>query len=149
MCGVDWLWPGRFARGKFGLVAGLPDMGKGQIAAFIAAAVTAAIELPCDEGNATQGNVIWFNAEDGTRDTVLPRLVAAGADPKRIHFVTGVRVSGESSTYTFSLVTDLRLLRKTIKRIGNVVLVIIDPVSAYLGVGKVDSRSDRRETRRP
>src|SRR5262249_12514265 len=35
MCGVDCLWPGRFARGKFGLIAGLPDMGKGQIAAFI------------------------------------------------------------------------------------------------------------------
>ena len=41
----------------------------------------------------------------------------------------------------FSLVTDLHLLRKAIVRIGNVVLVIIDPVSAYLGVGKVDSRS--------
>jgi hypothetical protein len=95
MCGVDWLWPGRFARGKFGLVAGLPDMGKGQIAAFIAAAVTAAIALPCDEGNAPQGNVIWFNAEDGERDTVLPRLVAADADPKRVHFVNGARVSGE------------------------------------------------------
>src|SRR6516164_401376 len=27
------------------------------------------------------------------------------------------------------------------KRIGNVVLIIIDPVSAYLGVGKVDGRS--------
>ena len=38
----------------------------------------------------------------------------------------------------FSLVTDLQLLRKAINRIGNVVLVIIDPVSAYLGVGKVD-----------
>jgi bifunctional DNA primase/polymerase-like protein len=51
MCAVDWLWPGRFARGKIGLIAGLPDYGKGQIAAFLAAAVTAAIELPCDEGN--------------------------------------------------------------------------------------------------
>src|SRR5215468_10005871 len=61
MCGVDWLWPGRFARGKIGLVAGLPDYGKGQIAAFIAAAVTAAIKLPCDEGSVRQGNVIWFN----------------------------------------------------------------------------------------
>jgi putative DNA primase/helicase len=139
MCGVDWLWPGRFARGKFGLVAGLPDMGKGQIAAFISAAVTAAIALPCDEGNAPQGNVVWFNAEDGERDTVLPRLIAAGADPKRIHFVNGARISGENKT--FSLVTDLRLLRKAIERIGNVVLVIIDPVSAYLGVGKVDGRS--------
>ena len=71
MCGVEWLWPDRFARGKFGLIAGMPDMGKGQIAAFLAAAVTAGIELPCDEGNATQGNVIWFNAEDSVRDTVL------------------------------------------------------------------------------
>jgi AAA domain len=70
---------------------------------------------------------------------VLPRLVAAGADPKRIHFVNGARVSGEAKM--FNLVTDLRLLRKAIERIGNVVLVIIDPVSAYLGVGKVDGRS--------
>ena len=139
MCGIDWLWPSRFARGKFGLIAGLPDMGKGQIATFIVAAVTAAIELPCEEGNATQGNVIWFNAEDGLQDTVIPRLAAAGADRKRVHFVNGVRIAGEEKH--FSLVTDLHLLRKAITRIGNVVLVIIDPVSAYLGVGKVDSRS--------
>jgi hypothetical protein len=41
----------------------------------------------------------------------------------------------------FSLVTDLQLLRAKIEEIGNVVLVIIDPMSAYLGVGKVDGRS--------
>ena len=139
MCGVDWLWPGRFALGKIGLIAGLPDYGKGQIAAFIAAAVTAAIKLPCDEGSVRQGNVIWFNAEDDARDTVLPRLVAAGADPRRVHFVDCSRVGGKDRS--FSLVTDLRLLRKRIMQIGSVVLVIIDPVSAYLGVGKVDTRS--------
>src|SRR5262249_55897553 len=75
MSGLDWLWPGRFARGKFGLIAGLPDMGKGQIAAFIAAAVTNKVELPCHEGDAPQGNVIWFNAEDGASDTIKPRLI--------------------------------------------------------------------------
>ena len=139
MCGVDWLWPGRFALGKIGLIAGLPDYGKGQIAAFIAAAVTAAIKLPCDEGSVRQGNVIWFNAEDDARDTVLPRLVAAGADPRRVHFVNCSRVGGKDRS--FSLVTDLPLLRKRIMQIGSVVLVIIDPVSAYLGVGKVDTRS--------
>jgi hypothetical protein len=114
-------------------------MGKGQIAAFIAAAVTAAIALPCEEGNAPQGNVIWFNAEDSARDTVLPRLAAAGADPTRVHFVNGARIDGEDKN--FSLVTDLRLLRKAIERIGDVALALIDPVSAYLGVGKVDGRS--------
>src|SRR5262249_13520635 len=139
MRGVEWLWVGRFALGKFGLIAGMPDMGKGQIAAFISAAVTAGIGLPCEEGTTPQGNGIWFNAEDDARDTVLPRLVAAGADPKRVRFVNGARADGEDRM--FSLVTDLQLLRKEIKRFGNVVLVIIDPVSAYLGVGKVDGRS--------
>src|SRR5262249_45803035 len=138
ICAVDWMWPGRFAVGKFGLIAGMPDMGKGQIAAYIEAAGTAGVELPCSEGRAPQGNVIWFNAEDGRRDTVSPRLIAAGADRKHVKFVSSARISGKDKT--FSLASDLRLLRKAINRIGNVVLVIIDPVSAYLGVGKVDSR---------
>jgi putative DNA primase/helicase len=139
MRGVEWLWPGRFARGKIGLIAGLPDYGKGQIAAFLAAAVTAGVELPCGEGHMPQGNVIWLNAEDDARDTVKPRLVAAGADPRRVHFVNGAHVNGQDRA--FSLVTDLRLLRKAINQIGNVVAIIIDPISAYLGVGKVDGRS--------
>jgi bifunctional DNA primase/polymerase-like protein/AAA domain-containing protein len=139
MRGVNWLWPGRFALGKIGLIAGLPDMGKGQIAAFLAAVVTTILELPCNEGAAPQGNVIWFNAEDDARDTVKPRLIAAGADPKRVHFVNSTQINGADKS--FSLVTDLPLLREAIKKIGNVVLIIIDPMSAYLGVGKVDGRS--------
>ena len=63
----------------------------------------------------------------------------AGADPARIHFVESVRTGGKDRT--FSLVSDLPLLREEIGRIGNVVLVIIDPMSAYLGIGKVDGRS--------
>jgi putative DNA primase/helicase len=139
MKAIDWLWPERFALGKIALIAGLPDYGKGQIAAFLAAAVTAGVEFPCGEGQAPQGNVIWFNAEDDARDTVLPRLIAAGADPHRVHFVNGVR--GDGKDKSFSLVTDLPLLRKAIKKIGNVKLVIIDPVSAYMGVGKVNMSS--------
>jgi putative DNA primase/helicase len=139
MRGIEWLWPGRFAKGAFGLIAGLPDMGKGQIAAYLAAAVTAKVELPCLEGFAPQGNVIWFNAEDDVSRTIKPRLAAAGANLDRVHFVNGARVGGKKKH--FNLIADLHLLRKAIQRIGNVVLVIIDPVSAYIGVGKVDGRS--------
>jgi hypothetical protein len=39
----------------------------------------------------------------------------------------------------FSLHTDLAMLRQKIIEVGEVVLVLIDPISAYLGVGKVDS----------
>jgi putative DNA primase/helicase len=49
-----------------------------------------------------------------------------------------VRQNGDKRRM-FNLVTDLELLHQKIKEIGNVVLIIIDPVSAYLGIGKVDS----------
>jgi putative DNA primase/helicase len=139
MQGIEWFWPGRFARGKLALLAGLPDKGKGQVCAYLAAAATASIALPCSEGIAPQGNVIWFNAEDGMRDTIVPRLVAAGANLSRVHFITATRDQGRRRP--FSLLTDLPLLRMKIEQIGNVVLVIIDPISAYLGVGKLDGRS--------
>src|SRR4029077_14633417 len=38
-----------------------------------------------------------------------------------------------------SLQTDLEMLQQKITAIGNVALVLIDPISAYLGVGKMDS----------
>jgi putative DNA primase/helicase len=138
MAGIDWFWPGRFALGKIGLIAGLPDKGKGQIAAFLTAATTANKEFPFKEGQAPQGSVIWFNAEDDVRDTIIPRLVAAGADLTKVHFVNCAQVKGKNKA--FSLVTDLHLLRKKIDEISDVMLIIIDPMSAYLGVGKVDSR---------
>jgi putative DNA primase/helicase len=136
---IAWMWPGRFAIGKLGLIGGMPDMGKGLISAFIATAVTAGVDLPCGEGKTPQGDVLWFTAEDDVEDTVVPRLIAAGADLSRVHIVKTMRKGGKERT--FNLVTDLPDLRKTIERIGNVVLVIIDPMSAYVGVGKVNTSS--------
>ena len=44
---IQWLWPNRFALGKLGILAGLPDEGKGQIFADMAARVTRGSEWPC------------------------------------------------------------------------------------------------------
>jgi DNA polymerase len=133
---VEWFWPERLAIGKINLLVGMPDMGKGQIAAFLAAAATARLPLPEKEGFVPQGNVIWFNAEDDNADTIKPRLIAAGANMDRVHLVLGASVSDEAKT--FNLVTDLPLLRDKIEEIGNVSLVTIDPVGSYVGVGKVN-----------
>jgi hypothetical protein len=37
---VKWLWPSRFAIGKLGILAGLPDEGKGQVLTDMAARTT-------------------------------------------------------------------------------------------------------------
>jgi hypothetical protein len=144
---LDWLWPERFARGKIGIITGLPDEGKGQLLAYIAARCTRdGLEWPNSEGHAPLGNVLLLTAEDDPKDTVVPRLVAAGADLERIEIIKMVHErdpkSGQGRTRIFSLITDLEKLRRKVAEIGDVVLILIDPISAYLGVGKVDSFRD-------
>jgi putative DNA primase/helicase len=137
MRGIRWFWNNRFALGKLGLIGGLPDRGKGLIASYMIAMATTAGVWPCNEGRAIQGNVLLLTAEDNIEDTIVPRLVAAGADCERVHIVKMVHQA--DAKRMFSLVTDLPMLRQKIDEIGDVVLIVIDPMSAYLGVGKIDS----------
>jgi putative DNA primase/helicase len=136
---VEWLWPGRLARGKHTCVAGEPGTGKSQLSISIIAAVTTGGAWPCGEGRAPIGNVILLSAEDGAADTIVPRLMAAGADRKRVHVVAAVRTANATHR-GLNLQTDLDMLEKKIADIGDVVLVVIDPVSSYLG--KTDSHKN-------
>src|SRR5262249_520308 len=132
----EWLWLGRVALGKLTLVAGEAGLGKSQVSIAMAAAVTTGGELPCREGRAPQGNVVILSAEDGVADTIVPRLMAAGADRKRVQIVNAVKDT--IGRRGFNLATDLELLEKAIVRLGDVRPVIIDPISSYLGP-KADS----------
>ena len=138
---VQWLWPGRFAIGKMSLLAGLPDQGKSQITCDIAGRITTITgnkRWPCGEGVAPTGNVIIFSAEDDPSDTLVPRLIAADANLSRIKFVKMVQT--ESGRRMFDLAADLEQLREAMRAVGNVVLVIFDPLNAYLGGrGRVDT----------
>jgi hypothetical protein len=121
----------------------MPDEGKGQMLAYIAGRVTRGLEWPNGEGHAPQGTVILLTAEDNIKKTVVPRLAAAGADLSRIEILAMVRdknlENGTPTKRMFSLITDLEKLRQKIIATGGVILILIDPVSAYLGLGKVDS----------
>ena len=50
---IEWLWPGRLARGKHTCIAGEPGTGKSQLTIAVVAAVTTGGEWPCGEGRAT------------------------------------------------------------------------------------------------
>jgi DNA polymerase I-like protein with 3'-5' exonuclease and polymerase domains len=139
----DWLWPDRFALGEIGLLVGMPDVGKGQILAYIASRVTRGLAWPNGEGQAPPGNVVILTSEDNLKKTVYPRFEAAGADCKRIHAIKMVGdinpKTGKPAKRMLSLATDLERLRAKIVAVGNVIAVLIDPVSSYLGLGVVDS----------
>src|SRR5262249_7578978 len=134
---IDWVWFGRFALKKIGIIAGMPDEGKGVLLSDIIARATTGAEWPCNEGTAPIGNVILLTAEDDINDTIVPRLMAAGANLKRVHIIKMLREA--NSERMFSLITDLPVLRQKVAEIGNIIAIIIDPIAAYLGIGKADS----------
>ena len=135
-CGADikpvpvrWLWTNWLAMGKFHLLAGAPGQGKTTIAMGLAATVTTGGAWP-DGAPCDAGNVLVWSGEDDYSDTLLPRLLAAGADRNRVHFIDGVRRGG--LVHPFDPATDTSKLQAAIRLIGGVRLIIIDPVSTAI-----------------
>jgi hypothetical protein len=129
---VQWLWPGRIARGKVTMLAGHPGLGKSQVALAMAAIVTTGGRWPVDGTRAAAGAAVILSAEDDPEDTIRPRLEAAGADLDRCHIVEAVREAREQRR-AFCLTKDLGRLAAALDEIGDVALIDIDPITAYLG----------------
>jgi hypothetical protein len=79
---IDWLWPGRVARGKITMIAGDPGLGKSTVTLDMAARVSTGRPWPdAPDVSTPVGSVILLSAEDGLADTIRPRLDAAGPNP--------------------------------------------------------------------
>jgi len=135
---VDWLWSNRLALGKVHTIAGEGGLSKSMLLCWVAATVSRGGEWPNNEGQSRVGSVLILSAEDDIDDTIVPRLMAANADTSKIHIIRAVRDGGSSRS--FSLQADLKTLEAFIDELGDVALVIIDPVTSYLG--KVDSHKN-------
>src|SRR5262245_34577421 len=83
---ISWAWKNRFAFGKLAMIAGDPGLGKSTILIEIAALHSIGGEFPCGEGRAQQCESLILTAEDGLRDTLIPRLMAADADLEKDSF---------------------------------------------------------------
>jgi putative DNA primase/helicase len=128
---IEWLWPGIIASGRVTGIVGLPGIGKSQLVLDVAARVSTGRDWPGGASNGKPGQVIILSAEDNPSDTIVPRLIAAGADLDRIHIVMAVKDS-DGVERTFNLAVDLDRLEKEYD-LRQVRLLEIDPVSAYLG----------------
>ncbi|WP_405053892.1 AAA family ATPase [Variovorax soli] len=128
---VRWLWPDWLALGKLHILAGAPGQGKTTIALAVAATVTIGGRWP-DRSRCESGNILIWSGEDDPADTLLPRLLAAGADRKRCYFVSGTRIGGE--VQPFDPARDMAALEQQAIAIGGVRLLVVDPVvSAVAG----------------
>ncbi|MCA1731727.1 MAG: AAA family ATPase, partial [Actinobacteria bacterium] len=142
---VEWLWAGRIPYGKLTIFDGDPDKGKSMITVDIAARVTTGRGFP-DGAPCEPGNVLIVNVEDGAADTIVPRLIAAGADLTRVFIFSGVP-DGKGGTRLLELPADIGLLKDKVKERG-ADLVILDPVITMLG-GDANKDQDARKSLAP
>lgn len=133
---VHWLWDQHLALGTLGLLAGREGIGKSTIAYWIVAQVTQGTLPGRFEG--TKRSVVIVATEDSWEHTIVPRLMAAGAD---LDLVLRVESTTEEGKYhSLSLPEDIEGLTELIEEEG-VALVLLDPLMSRLGAN-IDSHKD-------
>lgn len=135
---IEWLWADRVAIGKPTIIAGDPGLGKSMITNAYMAAVVSRGGRWTDGACCQRGSVVIVSGEDDPEDTLYPRLQAAGADMSKIFYFQGVgrgsdraeAAAGKTRSFTLA---DVQVLRAMLDEIGDVRLVVIDPIGAFVG----------------
>lgn len=144
---ISWLWEGRIALGKLTMIVGDPGLGKSLVTTTLATNVSMGYPWPVDQSKPPIGDVIFISAEDDPADTIKPRLEASEADCTRIHIVEAIQdedAENGSTERMFSFERDIKTLENLLSEFPNCKLVIIDPISAYLGSADSNKNSDIR-----
>lgn len=124
---IRWLWPGWLAQGKLHILAGAGGTGKTTLLLGLIATITTGGRWPDGERCAQAGNVLIWSSEDDPSDTLVPRLIAAGADLDRVAIIQG-RINARGEYEPFDPAQDIGLLRETAREMGGVSLLMLDPV---------------------
>lgn len=131
-----WLWEGRVPLGEITLIAGREGAGKSTFLAWMVRAITLG-ELE-GEYQGTPRAVLYAAAEDSWEYTILPRLIAAGADTSLVYRVDVY--DQEHGNAKMTLPVDTRDVLQAGLEVGSSVLML-DP-----GLSFLDDRIDTFRT---
>lgn len=132
---VEWLWYPYIPLGKLTIIAGEAGIGKTFTESKVAAIISTGDSFPGENEKRSPRIVCIQNTEDGIADTIVKRLMAAGADLKMVKMI-----NTEEKPLTFS---DPRIedFMKEFKPAA----MIFDPFQSFFGAGIDLNRSN--ETR--
>jgi hypothetical protein len=128
---VRWLWMGRYPRRKPVILEGDPGLGKSLLSLDLSARLSVGYGMPDGTPNPFDGlpaATVILSAEDDPADTILPRFLAAGGDPRFLRLLKGIKApDGER----FPNLADVPAIRRALES-TRAKLLIIDPLSAYV-----------------
>lgn len=131
-----WLWAGRIPLGELSLLAGREGIGKSTVCYQIASDVTRG-KLP-GEFQGQGRPVIVIATEDSWEHTIVPRLMAAGADLTQVY--RAEVITSDNIVTGLSLPADTEKLKEQINQTGTA-MVLLDPLISRLDT-KLDTHKD-------
>ena len=121
---VGFALGGRIPHGEITIICGIGGLGKSTMAGAWLAARASTGQL---DGLAGARHVLISSAEDDRSATLVPRLLADGADLDRIDFIA----PADAGARGLMLPNDAQELRSMVEQTGSK-LVILDPIAAHL-----------------
>ncbi|TSD62810.1 AAA family ATPase [Aeromicrobium piscarium] len=138
---VVWAWrdaaEGRIPAGSLSVAAGREGTGKSSFGIWLAAQITNG-RLPGSFAGRPR-RVFYVAVEDSWRHTLVPRLLAAGADLSLVGRLDVVTEIGDEVVLT--LPSDNSLFETAIAE-HDIALVVIDPLMSVIG-GRIDTHRER------
>jgi hypothetical protein len=141
-----WLWPGYLQGNQLIHLAGASGEGKSPLTRDLIARFTSGREWPDGaKNNSERRGVLLLSGEDDWSTDILPHLKFAGADLSQVHeFVSTVTKDDETYDVVTALDEDVRELQQDLEEHNDIGLIIIDPITNYLGRLSMNKEDEMR-----
>jgi putative DNA primase/helicase len=147
---VDWLWFNRIPAGAITYGVGKPGNAKSLWSTDLAARVSSGADFPdCKNEHGAQ-KVLLYAGEDSLENTVIPRLIRAGANLANIELLDNSSFEVYDRDYNrvdrrgIDLSQDIAIIGQLIKKHPDIRLLIIDPITGVFGNRNTNHDKDMR-----
>jgi len=138
---IRWLWDLVFPLAKTSLLVGDGGVGKSYFTNWMASRITTGRDWIDPEKKQPVGKVVIVTTEDGMADTIKLRAILMGADQKNLIVIDGMLKGKDVEPGALSIGLDLPYIEKVIREAGNVRLLVIDPITEFIGKDVDDHRA--------
>lgn len=142
-----WLWEDFIPYETCTLIAGMPGIGKSQFLMWFSAMVSmgGTFKLNSREHTIEQGSTFILSCEDSEETGILPRLKVLGANLEKIYlFRCSFDKDDPDNRKLIAIEADINLIEEEIKKVGDVKLIIIDPIAGFSGKANSNAEEDVR-----
>jgi DNA repair protein RadA/Sms len=126
---VPWLWLDFIPLGRATLISGDPGSAKTYFCLDLASRLSRGLPWPDGSAGIGPAKTLYLTVEDDMHDTVRPRTDSLGGDPSMI----AVYNSKQPLHLDLSSSGGLKRLESEIIRLGNVQLLVVDPIIDFSG----------------